>query len=177
VSTQRRPKFLVDGMLGTLARKLRLYGFDTAYLRGLPDIGMLLRARRETRILLTADEDLYVRARSRGVAALLMTERSDAARLAVIFGDARLAVRLQPSASRCPMCNGRITPTPPSAVRSLVPAGVASRHRLFYRCEECGKVYWSGGHWRRLRALATRVQQRLVRARVHEAAAPLARGS
>jgi hypothetical protein len=172
---RRQPRFLADGMLGTLARKLRLCGFDTSYVQGLPDVEMLLRAWRENRTLLTSDEDLSARARSQGLPALLVTGRSEADRLAQVLGEVRLPARLQPSTSRCPICNGRIAQTPRLSVRSSVPPAVASRHRLFYRCEACGKVYWSGGHWRRLRRLETRVRQRLLRGRLPGAAASLAK--
>jgi len=35
------PKFLVDGMLGKLARKLRIFGFDTTYLSNTDDDNLI----------------------------------------------------------------------------------------------------------------------------------------
>lgn len=52
-------KFIVDCMLGKLARWLRILGFDTQYVRYLTDAQLLAQARYQNRILLTKDTLLY----------------------------------------------------------------------------------------------------------------------
>ncbi|MGI0001590.1 MAG: Mut7-C RNAse domain-containing protein, partial [Nitrososphaeraceae archaeon] len=49
------PSFLVDAMLGNIARKLRIFGYDTLYLKDTPDTSVLEIASREKRVLLTRD--------------------------------------------------------------------------------------------------------------------------
>ncbi len=51
-------KLLCDHMLGSLARWLRLMGYDTAYPEPGPDRDLIDRARKEGRILLTRDKEL-----------------------------------------------------------------------------------------------------------------------
>ncbi|MGC8839517.1 MAG: Mut7-C RNAse domain-containing protein, partial [Anaerolineae bacterium] len=69
MSGEEDPTFLLDGMLGRLARWLRILGYDAAFEPDLEDAQLVRRARAEGRILLTRDRDL---ARRRGVRVLLL---------------------------------------------------------------------------------------------------------
>ena len=62
-------KFIVDGMLGRLAKWLRILGYDTAYFPHLDDNQLVRLARAEGRLLLTRDRGL---ARRRGLQYLLI---------------------------------------------------------------------------------------------------------
>ena len=62
-----RPRFSADEMLGSLARWLRLMGYDTRYERDSNDTDILERARLDDRILLTRDKKLAERAEERGL--------------------------------------------------------------------------------------------------------------
>ena len=57
----RRPRFVADVHLGTLARYLRLLGFDTRYDNDLDDATLAELTSRERRILLTCDVGLLKR--------------------------------------------------------------------------------------------------------------------
>ena len=57
----REPRFVADVHLGTLARYLRLLGFDTRYGNDLADAELAALTSRETRILLTRDVGLLKR--------------------------------------------------------------------------------------------------------------------
>jgi len=57
----REPRFVADVHLGTLARFLRLLGFDTRYGNGLDDAELAAITSREKRILLTRDVGLLKR--------------------------------------------------------------------------------------------------------------------
>jgi len=53
--------------------------------------------------------------------------------------------------SRCLRCNcllERVQADPPPEV----PDAVRRRHREFRRCPECGRLYWQGSHYSRMRA-------------------------
>ncbi|MFQ6033789.1 MAG: Mut7-C RNAse domain-containing protein, partial [Candidatus Bipolaricaulia bacterium] len=52
-------KFLVDAMLGKLAKWLRILGYDTLYFRDLEDEQLIGLAEVEGRVLLTGDEELW----------------------------------------------------------------------------------------------------------------------
>jgi uncharacterized protein with PIN domain len=54
-------KFLADGMLGKLARWLRILGHDVIYLVEFEDSELLKLAKKEESVLLTKDLELYKR--------------------------------------------------------------------------------------------------------------------
>jgi len=149
---------LLDSMLGSLARKLRLYGIDAEYSPSSSDEQLLERARRERRVLLTSDRELASRAKRMGLAALLVGQQDDARALADVF----LALgmkpgELSPDKARCTRCNGEISLIPKEEARRRVGPRTYSAHDEFYRCLRCGKLYWEGAHWKRIRALHAEV--------------------
>ncbi len=152
---RKRPtKFIADAMLGSMARKLRALGFDTSYYKEGDDAGILAAAAEERRVILTADRSLAAKARSAKARALLLSERTDGMRLASLV---RLAdssgLGLVRSDSRCSVCNGELERLSREQVAGKVPPSVQRHHRLFQRCVKCGRYYWKGGHWKKLRWL------------------------
>lgn len=148
-----RPRFIVDSMLGRLARWLRTLGFDAAYEPSFDDEELVRRAFREGRLLLTRDRDLVEEWWLEGV---LLLESDDPLeqlrRVARRFG---LAAAARPF-TRCTVCNEPLEPVPPGAVEGRigedVPERVARETDDVRRCPSCGKLYWEGSHTRRMRA-------------------------
>jgi len=143
-------------MLGALARKLRALGLDTAYYRSGDDNGLLSLAETSGRIILTSDRELAARAVSRGGQVVLVTGRNDRERIRVLARFLRDSnLHLGPGDPYCAVCGKLLQRVSRAQVSGKVPPSVAMRHRLFYACEACGKVYWRGSHWKRLRAMAS----------------------
>lgn len=140
-----RPKFVADCMLGTLAKWLRLAGFDVAYLRDADDDDLVRLAVRENRCLLTKDNLLAGRRILRG-RTVLVEQDGSAAQMREVLG--KLSLNVDPAAlfTRCIVCNAPIEPVPKESVRAIVPPHVFRTKREFGRCTECGKVYWRGSH-------------------------------
>ncbi|MDE1857901.1 MAG: hypothetical protein KGI26_02375 [Thaumarchaeota archaeon] len=151
-------KFVADAMLGSLARKLRALGFDASYYRSGDDAGLLEAAAREGRVVLTSDRELAARASARGTRAVLLTERTDGARLSAMAracrGEGIALVRGDPL---CSVCGGTLKALRRADVSGMVPPSVEKRHRAFFSCEECGKLYWRGSHWKKLRSMSRRL--------------------
>jgi uncharacterized protein len=144
-------------MLGSLARKLRIFGFDTLYFRDGGDDTLRALARRESRTILTSDLALFERARGHGLCAYLVEGRTDRERLLSVQRQAPdMSFRMgRGSASRCALCNGKLELFQRrDAVELSVPPKALARHRLFYRCSVCSRLYWHGAHWERLRRLS-----------------------
>lgn len=137
-------------MLGSLARKLRIFGFDTVYFKG-NDRELERLAKDEARVILTCDRALVGHASRLGVKAILVEGRTDRARLASV---GRKVGFHRSGPSRCAVCNGDLEVVSKAEASSTVPPRVAARHRVFFRCPECGRLYWKGGHWSRLRRLS-----------------------
>ncbi len=56
-----RSKYIVDSMFGTLARKLRILGFDTYYDSNLEDHDVIRIGIEQDRTIITADKELFSR--------------------------------------------------------------------------------------------------------------------
>jgi uncharacterized protein len=48
--------------------------------------------------------------------------------------------------SRCAICNGLLIRKKPSDVIKDVHSNVLKRHRQFFKCTDCKKIYWQGSH-------------------------------
>ena len=135
-------KLLCDHMLGSLARWLRFMGYDTAYPEpGSPDRTLIERVRSEDRILLTRDKELAARVTD------AVRIRSDILDDQIREVAAALSLHLVSPLSRCSLCNEILVSASTEDVKDSVPEGVRSRHRAFWRCPSCGRVYWRGTHW------------------------------
>jgi hypothetical protein len=139
----RQVRFVLDGHLGTLARYLRLLGFDTAYERSASDRQLIRMATAEGRILLTRDVGLLKnRAVSHG-----HFVRSDDPRQQILDVVSRfqLAGRLRPY-SRCLACNGVLEAVAKEAIAHRLPPLTRQYIDEFRTCPGCGKDYWRGAH-------------------------------
>lgn len=150
-------------MLGSLARKLRLYGMDVLYTAHTQDSDLLTDAVSEGRILLTADNQLHEQATRRGARSILLKDNTDQDRLVSLFRV--LGVKpsaVAPGSSRCPSCNGELVRTPRLKIHDQLPSRVSQNHRTFYRCVSCGKLFWEGSHWRRISLMSKYVTGKLA---------------
>ncbi|GAB6148099.1 Mut7-C RNAse domain-containing protein [Stetteria hydrogenophila] len=148
-------RFVVDAMLGDVARWLRLLGYDTLYSRAMKDWKLVSTAEETGRILVTRDRGLYWRARKRGLRAVYVEGDSTAERLAELAARAGVRLDPDPSRSRCPECNGVLKPVrDKEKLRGRVPPGALEAYDVFYVCTRCGRVYWEGSHWRNIRRVA-----------------------
>jgi hypothetical protein len=146
----RELRFIADAHLGGLAHLLRMMGFDTTYENGYEDVEIERLAGAQRRIVLTRDRELLKR---RGIThgCYLHALRSEE-QLREIFERLDLARAARPF-TRCLACNAALRPVDKAGVLALLPPGVQARYERFSRCEGCGRVFWEGTHWRRMRAL------------------------
>jgi len=145
-------KFIADGMVGRLARWLRLIGNDVVYSRDLTDNELIRRAVAEARILLTSDVELYRRAVADGADSFLVKGRTEAERLARIAKRFRIDLDIDTATSRCPTCNATIRPVKKEEVKGMVPPSTYKVFNEFWECtnRDCGKIYWQGSHWKKI---------------------------
>jgi len=149
------PSFIADAHLGGLARRLRLLGFDTLLADDAPDRLIAERAGSDGRILLSRDRELL---KHRGVSRgrYVRAQRTDDQLREVVrhFG---LRPRLHPF-SRCLECNGLLHPAAKAEVAFRLPPRIAATQSEFTLCTGCGRVYWRGSHWQRLKAIVEAVR-------------------
>ena len=141
--------FIVDGMLGTLARWLRIAGYDVIYFRGLDDDLLLKKTKESARVMLTRDWELYQRSLKLSLRSIYFESEEVVAQLTHL--KRQLSLKLVASNSRCPRCNGLLVETPKSDVEGLVPAESFNTFEEFWVCGDCSRVYWKGSHWVKIR--------------------------
>lgn len=148
--TPTEPRFLADVMLGTLAKWLRILGYDTAYDNRIPDDEIVSRCLREQRIALTRDTRLVERRALRR--SLLIESVELGAQLRQVLS--YLGREPDPSRllTRCPECNSELDAAPPESVRDSVPPYVFQTQADFRRCLGCGRIYWGGTHREHIRS-------------------------
>jgi hypothetical protein len=137
-------------MLHGVARWLRAAGHDTALAEGgADDRALLRRAATEQRRLLTRDRRLAARADAGADVFVPEAESLDAVALEL---RERLALDwLAAPFTRCLVDNTRLAPAEPEdALR--VPAASRPLAAQLHRCPACGRLYWPGSHFRRMRA-------------------------
>jgi uncharacterized protein len=151
VEAVRRPqqlasaRFVLDVHLGTLARRLRLVGVDAAYANDADDDALIEQANADRRVLLTQDRGLLCR-RALWLGAYVRGARPDDQFRDVLD---RFRPPLAPW-TRCPACNGPLSPAAKAAVAPALPPGTRRTYQTFSRCRSCGRVYWHGAHSKRL---------------------------
>ena len=134
------PKFVADHMLGSLARWLRMMGYDTIYDKAMDDEAISKLARAENRFILTRDREL---AKEPGA---FMVEDDDLDAQLKATGT-KYGLKLNSDLIRCSVCNGDLIDLPKEQAKDSVPEGALSGNDKFWKCSKCGKVYWKGTHW------------------------------
>jgi uncharacterized protein with PIN domain len=145
-------RFVVDGMLGGLARWLRMLGHDVTYDSKSNDSELLSKAATDSRVLLTRDEELYRRAVAKNLQAILVTGKKEEERLAQVASSFHISLRMEMSQTKCPECGTDVEPVLKKDVLDQVPTTSLKLYNEFWRCENptCQKIYWKGSHWNRI---------------------------
>jgi uncharacterized protein with PIN domain len=138
-------RFAADCMLGTLAKWLRILGYDTAYESELDDAQIARRARTEGRVLLSRDRVLV---RRKGLLSLLVESEVLENQILQVLEAYRL--KADKPFSRCPVCNVLLEDVPRSDAWGQVPPFVSATQERFSLCPECNHFYWHGTHWQRM---------------------------
>jgi uncharacterized protein len=146
----REVRFVLDVHLGTLARRLRLLGFDCHYRRDAADDELVAVATGERRILLTRDLGLLKRkAITHGTFVRNTDPREQVKEMVRRF---QLSGAIEPF-TRCVACNGLLEDVAKSDVEHQLPPMTRQLYHRFRRCADCGKAYWRGAHHGRLAAM------------------------
>jgi uncharacterized protein with PIN domain len=144
------PRFLCDEMLGQLCRYLRAAGYDTLLAKeGAQDRVLLQRCHDEGRFFLTQDQLIREHKAARGIALILPHGELDQL---VALLDARFRLDwLSRAFSRCLLDNTPLQQAD-AAAAARAPADALRANETLMLCPACGRVYWQGSHYKRMRA-------------------------
>lgn len=145
-------RFLTDGMLGKLARWLRLLGQEVYYANQIEDEDLLNKAFNQKYVLLTSDVALHRKALSKDIESVLVTGKNEPARIAELASRFQIPLKVNPDDSRCPRCGSPLKRVEKLEVKGKVPEKSFEKHDEYWVCldEACKKIYWRGSHWKNI---------------------------
>jgi hypothetical protein len=136
-------KFIVTKELGKLARWLRIMGFDTVYCRSTDLGGLVIRALRDGRLIVTRSKG--IRHVQKCIVAVNSNELAE--QLGELKNRLNLEIDQKAMFTRCTVCNEPLKSIDKEEAKDKVPEYVYSRQESFMRCPNCKKIYWQGSHW------------------------------
>lgn len=158
----KKPIFLVDAMLGKLAKKLRLLGYDTIYSSNKDDDELIQIAKTEKRILITKDVQLVKKCIKKQVETIELTGLDEIEQFIQINERVNLGkLFIKGFNSRCTMCNGVLEIIEKKYVQNSIPIGVLENTEKFWKCKNCKKIYWEGTHITNLQKFMAKLNDKL----------------
>ena len=141
---QRRPLrgFDVDGMLGSLAKWLRILGFDAAFPRTTPSSGRSFVTMKRMPVSL---------------AVVRITKLGTAEQLEQFLELTGLRPDPDMLLTRCLICNVPVRKVSREQVCGKVPEQVFDIFSDFTECPSCGRVFWEGSHGKRIAKALERI--------------------
>ena len=149
-------------MLGNLAKKLRVLGYDSKYFSSIEDDKLIAIAKNEKRIILTKDAQLSQIAETQNIIFVLIRGNDELEQIEQIDTKIKLdRFAINSNNSRCIVCNGNLQYVEKYRIIGKVPEGVLEREENFWMCDSCKKIYWEGTHFAKLQEFVNKLNNRL----------------
>lgn len=152
----REPRFIADVHLGKLARYLRMMGLDTLYENNFTKEGLVRISLDEKRVILTKDRNLLKRNDITHAYWIRSEEPTEQASEVIERFHLHNEVK---EFSRCMECNTLLEKVDKDSVSAKLPPKVEAYHKDFYQCPNCGRIYWKGTHYERMKDLITKINR------------------
>jgi uncharacterized protein with PIN domain len=137
-------KFLVDRMLGKLAKELRTLGYDTVYYQGQDPLQLIQIAHQQGRTVLTRNTKRIPK--SPGDEILTLKEDDPDLQLKDLIKRGFIFLGEANPFSRCLLCNSLLNDIPRGEAEGKVPDFIFYHQKEFFQCPECARIYWKGSH-------------------------------
>jgi uncharacterized protein with PIN domain len=142
-------KFLCDRMLGTLAKWLRIYGFDTFFATNeMNDNELLEISKNENRVLVTRDKELVYEARRENIKTIELKITDIDEQINAVLSETK--IDKTKILSRCILCNSKVKEIKKKDAKEKVPEKVFTNNEKFWFCKKCNKIYWKGSHYEKM---------------------------
>jgi SpoIID/LytB domain protein len=140
-------KFIVDAMLGTLAKWLRLMGIDTIYIKN-GDISKIEDlAIKSGRKIITRTNKFEGKRR---IESIVLTTQTLKEQIKELNQKSKIKDCIKPL-GRCPICNSVLHNIDKQRIKNEVPTYIFNTHEKFLRCPKCKKIYWKGTHYKNIK--------------------------
>lgn len=142
-------KFLCDQMLGSLAKWLRLIGFDTFYANAeMKDNELMEVAKKEDMIVITRDKELASKMKKQKLPIVELNITDVDEQLKIVLKN--VVIDQKNVLSRCSVCNTILDSIEKKDANGKVPERVFENNEKFWFCKKCDKLYWIGTHYEKI---------------------------
>jgi uncharacterized protein len=149
-------------MIGSLAKKMRILGFDCRYFAAANDDDLAMCAHNEDRTILTKDRSLVQKCKKHGIRVIYLSSHTEREQLVEIARNMGWnSLQLDITSTRCTICNGQNKQVQKQAIASCLPPKVAERIEQFWQCASCKKIYWARTHIRNVEKLVDEINAEL----------------
>lgn len=146
-------------MLGKLAKKLRLLGFDTLYFSDIDDKSIIEICKNEARIVLTKDVMLSKKLEKEEIKNFLFYTDNELENLLKIKNKLKINLPFVLGNKRCTLCNSLLRKSDLREIEKKIPPKVIETNNEFWFCQKCNKVYWNGSHIKNLQELVKKLNE------------------
>lgn len=155
----RSSRFILDVHLGKLVKYLRTLGFDSVYRKDYDDHQIIRTALAEHRIILTRDVGLLkVKTVTHGYWVRSQEPKTQVKEVLTHFD---LFGSIDPF-SRCVKCNGTLEAVTKETIMDQLEPLTIKYYNDFYRCRDCGGIFWEGSHFKRMEEFVREVKKNLL---------------
>ena len=145
------PIFFVDAMLGNIAKKLRLMGYDSKYFSDIDDDELMQSSKKDKRIIISKDEDLIRKSKKDGIKSIFVKNTEEIEQLRDIIKKINLKIiEINGDRARCPNCNSKTIVIDKKNILQKIPSKVLEYNDRFWECKSCNQIFWEGTHIKNL---------------------------
>ena len=140
-------------MYHRLARWLRMLGYDAVYDQDFVDQDFIQLAKKESRIIITRDEDLKRRAQKLELQVVTVDATTLEERLIILQQELGIELALpEKILPRCTVCNSEIRTIDINEILDQITELTQLHYKEFWICKnpDCSQIYWRGSHWERM---------------------------
>jgi uncharacterized protein len=151
-------RFLVDHMLGKLAKYLRMLGVDTVYFTQTDVSTLIEKAYQEKRIILSRNTKLkHIDGFPDFV---FINDDQPDKQLSEVLKYFKINISHDQLFTRCLTCNQKLIVGNHEDVKGKVPPYILGIHKEFSLCPQCKKVYWEGTHLKKMKEIIWKVLEK-----------------
>ncbi len=143
----RDPKFIADVHLGSLAKYLRMLGFDVLYENEFSDAEIIETSLNEKRAILTKDRELLKNNRITHGYWIRSSSVEEQVKEVIERFDLKENIN---EFLRCLECNNILKPIEKNKIGDRLPPKVKEWQNEFWYCAHCDKIYWKGTHYEKM---------------------------
>lgn len=142
----KKTVFILDNMLQGLARWLRFLGYRSFVIENLHQLNQLF-IDHPTAVFITESRKKIQKINPPN--AFFMKESKLEDQLAILDSRFKIFENIE-LLSLCTLCNTTIAPVDKGTIKGKVPPAIWSSYDHFWICFKCQRIYWKGGHIKRL---------------------------